>query len=82
MVAMEGRIEQLEGEKKDRELRSFRLEMMVNPMYHPKIIGRRGAVISKIRDAHQVWLLRKSKMFTVFYLLINTDVSWTSHGDN
>jgi predicted PilT family ATPase len=26
----------------------------VDPKYHPKIIGRRGAVISKIRDQHEV----------------------------
>jgi predicted PilT family ATPase len=53
-AAMDDRIEQLEGEKKDRELRSFRREISVDPVYHPKIIGRRGAVISKIRDNHQV----------------------------
>ena len=52
--AMEGRVEQLEGEQKDRELRSFKLEVSVDPKYHPKIIGRRGAVISKIRDSRQV----------------------------
>ena len=47
-------IERLEGEEKDRELRSFRLEMSVDPNHHPKIIGRKGAVISKIRDQLQV----------------------------
>jgi len=52
--AMEERIKQLEGEQKDRELRSYVLEVTVDPMYHPKLIGRRGAVISKIRDTHQV----------------------------
>ncbi len=26
----------------------------MDPKYHPKIIGRRGAVISKIRDTHDV----------------------------
>ena len=26
----------------------------MDPAYHPKIIGRRGTVISKIRDAHKV----------------------------
>lgn len=36
------------------ELRNFKLELHVEPAYHPKIIGRRGAVISKIRDAHEV----------------------------
>jgi transcription antitermination factor NusA-like protein len=53
-IAMEARMEQLAGEQKDRELRSFQLEVTVDPKHHPKIIGRRGAVISKIRDSHQV----------------------------
>lgn len=30
-------------------LRSFQLQVEVDPKYHPKIIGRKGAVISKIR---------------------------------
>ncbi len=34
--------------------RSFKLEVQVDPKYHPKIIGRRGAVISRIRDMHDV----------------------------
>lgn len=53
-VAMGERVNQLEGEREDRELRNFKLELHVDPTYHPKIIGRRGAVISKIRDAHEV----------------------------
>lgn len=28
--------------------------MSVDPKYHPKIIGRKGAVISKIRQDHDV----------------------------
>ena len=36
------------------ELRSFTLEVEVDPKYHPKIIGRQGAVISKIRRDHDV----------------------------
>ena len=35
-------------------LRSFKLEIEVDPTYHPKIIGRKGAVISKIRADHDV----------------------------
>ena len=35
-------------------MRNFKLEVHVEPAYHPKIIGRRGAVISKIRDTHEV----------------------------
>lgn len=34
--------------------RSFKLEVQVDPKYHPKIIGRRGAVISRIRDQNNV----------------------------
>ncbi|XP_013393954.1 vigilin [Lingula anatina] len=55
--AVEGlnaRVEELEKEKEDRALKNFSLEVRVDPAYHPKIIGRRGAVISKIRDAFDV----------------------------
>ncbi|GBN52283.1 Vigilin, partial [Araneus ventricosus] len=52
--ALKERIEQLELEKQDRLLRSFQLTVEVDPQYHPKIIGRHGAVISKIRKDHNV----------------------------
>lgn len=32
----------------------YSLQLEVDPEYHPKIIGRRGAVISKIRSDHDV----------------------------
>lgn len=48
-VAVQERVSQLEDDRKDRELRSFSIEIDVNPDYHPKIIGKKGAVISKIR---------------------------------
>ena len=35
-------------------LRSFKLEVSVEPRFHPKIIGRRGTVVSKIRQDHDV----------------------------
>ena len=35
-------------------LKSYKLVMTVDPKHHPKIIGRRGAVISKIRDEFDV----------------------------
>ncbi|GBN52280.1 hypothetical protein AVEN_253201-1 [Araneus ventricosus] len=35
-------------------LRSFQLTVEVDPQYHPNIIGRNGAVISKIRKDHNV----------------------------
>ncbi|KAF2884527.1 hypothetical protein ILUMI_21643 [Ignelater luminosus] len=53
-VAVQERVGQLEDERKDRELRSFYIEIDVNPDYHPKIIGKKGAVISKIRADNDV----------------------------
>ena len=35
-------------------LKSFELAIEVDPMYHPKLIGRRGEVINKIRTEHDV----------------------------
>lgn len=51
------RVEELELSRKDRELRSFELKIEVDPDYHPKIIGRRGAVVNKLRADHQVNIL-------------------------
>ena len=36
------------------ELRSFKLEVDVDARHHTKIIGRRGAVITKVRQDHDV----------------------------
>lgn len=46
--------EALKAERQDRALKSFELKLEVDPEYHPKIIGRKGAVISKIRSDHDV----------------------------
>lgn len=35
-------------------LRSYKLTMTVDPKYHPKIIGRKGAIITNIRTEHDV----------------------------
>lgn len=35
-------------------LRSFKLTITVDPKYHPKIIGRKGAIITQIRTEHDV----------------------------
>lgn len=42
-------------------LRSFRLEMPVEPHFHPKIIGRRGAIVNKIRLDHDVQIVFPDK---------------------
>ncbi|XP_071109075.1 vigilin-like [Haliotis cracherodii] len=46
------KVEQLEKEREDRELQSFELTVEVDPMHHPKIIGRKGLVVKKIREDH------------------------------
>ena len=48
------RLVELEGEKVDRELKSYEIKLDIKPEYHPKIIGKRGAVITKLRDDYDV----------------------------
>ncbi|XP_055863477.1 vigilin-like [Biomphalaria glabrata] len=48
------RVNQLEQEREDRELKSFKLTVEVDEKYHPKIIGRKGNIISVIRKNHDV----------------------------
>ncbi|XP_063756714.1 vigilin isoform X1 [Eleginops maclovinus] len=48
------RVKDLQAEQEDRALRSFKVTMSVDPRFHPKIIGRKGAVISQIRKDHDV----------------------------
>jgi polyribonucleotide nucleotidyltransferase len=44
----------IEKENEDRKARQYELVMSVDAKHHPKLIGRRGAVISKLRDQHGV----------------------------
>ncbi|XP_064184904.1 vigilin [Anguilla rostrata] len=53
-VGLLERVRELQAEQEDRALRSFKLTISVQPKYHPKIIGRKGAVISQIRKDHDV----------------------------
>nr|XP_057928787.1 high density lipoprotein binding protein a isoform X1 [Doryrhamphus excisus]XP_057928788.1 high density lipoprotein binding protein a isoform X1 [Doryrhamphus excisus]XP_057928789.1 high density lipoprotein binding protein a isoform X1 [Doryrhamphus excisus] len=48
------RVKELQVEQEDRALRSFKLTITVDPKYHPKIIGRKGASITGIRTKHDV----------------------------
>jgi len=45
---------ELEAEKEDKLLRSFVVSISINPEYHPKIIGRKGAVITNLRNQYKV----------------------------
>lgn len=53
-IAVLERVQELEVERKERELKSFNLTLDISPTFHPKIIGKRGTVISKIRADHDV----------------------------
>ncbi|XP_033222679.1 vigilin [Belonocnema kinseyi] len=53
--------EVLKAEREDRALKSFELKLEVDPEYHPKIIGRKGAVITKIRTDHDVQIIFRRK---------------------
>lgn len=52
--ALEKVIEEYEASRADRELRSYNLQIEVDPEYHSKLIGKRGAVINKLRADHDV----------------------------
>jgi ribosomal protein S3 len=53
-IALGERVKELEGEREDRAARSFEIRIEVSPEHHPKIIGRRGAVIQQLRKDHGV----------------------------
>jgi len=42
-------------------LRSFKLEVSVDPKFHTNIIGRRGTTVSKIRQDHEVQVTMPDK---------------------
>jgi transcription antitermination factor NusA-like protein len=46
--------EDFDAKERDRQARSFELKVEVDPEFHPKIIGKQGAVIGKIRDQFEV----------------------------
>ena len=48
------KVESLEAEKEDKLLKSHEITVEVDQSYHPKLIGRRGEVINKIRSDHDV----------------------------
>lgn len=52
--ALQKMVEDYEADRADRELRSYILQIDVDPEYHSKLIGRRGAVINKLRADHDV----------------------------
>lgn len=53
-VGILDKVKQLDEEKQERDARSHRVELHVDPAFHPKIIGKKGVVITKIRQKHDV----------------------------
>jgi len=53
-VGLADKVSELEAEKEEKIRRSFEVRVSVNPEYHPKIIGRGGGVITKLRDDYKV----------------------------
>lgn len=47
-------VQKLEEEELDKQARSHSITMAVDPEYHPKIIGKKGSVVSKIREKYSV----------------------------
>lgn len=45
---------EIDEEREEKELRSYEVQLNVDPEYHPQIIGRKGEVINKIRTDHNV----------------------------
>lgn len=48
------RVNDLEAQKQERVLKSYEVKLEIDPEYHPKIIGRGGVVIKRIRTDHDV----------------------------
>merc|ERR1719308_354695 len=53
-VGLAERVKELEAEKEVKIQKSFEVSVEVNPEYHPKIIGRGGEVIKKLREDFDV----------------------------
>ena len=53
-VGLLEKLSQLELEKEERIKRSFEVTVEVSPEYHPKIIGKAGGVINKLRQDYKV----------------------------
>ena len=53
-VGLTEKVTELEAEKEVKIQKSFEVTVEVNHEYHPKIIGRKGAVITKLRMDYRV----------------------------
>ena len=79
-----GMVRKLEREEKDGELRSFKLEVSVDPKYYPRIIGRQGTVISMIRNSHKVTIQfpeRGSKSENIITITGNKEATKAAEAD-
>jgi len=51
---IEEKVRSLEADEEDRKAKSFQLSVCVDPQFHPKLIGKKGATISKLREKYGV----------------------------
>jgi polyribonucleotide nucleotidyltransferase len=77
LEAIAKRVKDLEADRADRELKSFELRIEIDPELHPKIIGRKGAVINKIRTQHdcQISFPRKDDAESNVIRIIGYEIS-------
>eukprot|EP00794_Sanderia_malayensis_P015058 gene15058-16611_t len=54
IVALKEKIHEIEAEMEDKRLRSYQMNIDVPIKYHTKIIGRKGAVVKKLRADYDV----------------------------
>lgn len=52
--AIQDKMADIDADNEDRKLKSYEVKLEVPAEYFPKIIGKRGAIINKIRDDHGV----------------------------
>lgn len=52
--AINEKVQKLKDEQLERDAKNFKLEIQVDPAHHPKIIGKGGKIVSKIRKQFEV----------------------------
>ncbi|XP_039296374.1 vigilin [Nilaparvata lugens] len=55
--AIQDKMLEVDADNEDRKKKSFEVKLTVSQEYFPKIIGKKGAVVNKIREDHQVQII-------------------------
>jgi transcription antitermination factor NusA-like protein len=54
VAALLARVSELEKVKADLDAKSFKVELSINPQFHVRLIGKQGANVIRLREAHGV----------------------------